>query len=179
MSGTGHPIERIVLLGFTCAGKSTVGAALARRMEWDFLDFDLEIERREGAPVRAVVAARGEEYLRAAEAELTREVAGERELVIAPGGGWILQPDLLAMLRPATFAAWLRVSPEEVVHRLRDMPPDHPLRDLSDPLPRAAEMLNEREPLYRLADATFDVDAASPEQIAFQIEQSVRTRQQF
>jgi shikimate kinase len=179
MSNTGHSFGKIVLLGFTCSGKSTVGAALARRMEWRFLDFDLEIERREGAPMSAVVAARGEEYLRTAEARLTREIEGERELVISPGGGWILQPDLLAALRPATFAAWLRVSAEEVIRRLRDMPSDHPLRDLADPLPRVAEMLADRDPLYRLADATFDADVPTPEQIAFMIEQTVRTRNQF
>jgi shikimate kinase len=179
MSSTGHPIGKIVLLGFTCSGKSTVGEALARRMEWSFLDFDREIERREGAPVSAVVGARGEEYLRAAEAQLTREIEGEREMVISPGGGWILQPELLGMLRPTTFAAWLRISAEEVVRRLREMPLDHPLQDLSDPLPRVREMLSDREPLYRLADASFDVDGGTPEQIAFQIEQTVRTKEQF
>ena len=78
------------------------------------------------------------------------------------------------MLRPATFAVWLRVSAEEVVRRLRDVPPDHPLRDLPDPLQRVAEMLADREPLYCLADAAFDVDDESPEEVAFRIEERVR-----
>lgn len=169
-------IERVVLLGFMASGKSTVGAALARRLGWQFLDFDVEIERREGAPVSAIIHSNGEEFFRAAEAELTREIAGVRELVIAPGGAWITRPELLASIRPASFVAWLRVSPEETVRRLRESPIDRPLRDLPDPLPQVEEMVASREPLYRLADATIPSDELTAEETAFQIELLVRLR---
>ena len=71
-------IERIVLLGYMCSGKSSVGEALARRLEWRFLDFDVEIERREARPVGAIIDAEGEEYFRGAEAGLTREVGEDK-----------------------------------------------------------------------------------------------------
>jgi shikimate kinase len=171
-----RPIERVVLLGFMGSGKSTVGEALARRLEWRYLDFDVEIERREDAAVSAIIRAKGEEYFRAAEAALTREVAELAGVVLSPGGGWITQPEMLEMIRPGTFAAWLRVSPEETVRRLRSDPIDRPLRDLPDAIPRVAEMLADREPLYRLADAIFPGDGVSAELVAFEIEQMVRTR---
>jgi shikimate kinase len=165
-----------VLLGFMGSGKSTVGEALARRLEWRYLDFDVEIERREGAAVSAIIRAKGEEYFRAAEAALTREAAALQGVVLSPGGGWITQPEMLEMIRPATFAAWLRVSPEETVRRMRSDSIDRPLRDLPDAIPRVAEMILAREPLYRLADAIFPGDGVSAEVVAFEIEQMVRTR---
>jgi shikimate kinase len=174
--GRALPIERVVLLGYMCSGKSTVGESLARRLDWRFLDFDVEIERREGAPVGAIIDSRGEEYFRGAEAALTQEVAAEPRLVLAPGGGWITSPQLLEAIRPGTLAAWLQVSPPETVRRLKSDSIDRPFRELPDPVGRVAEMLREREPLYRLADLMIPTDGRRVEEIAFELEQLVRTR---
>jgi shikimate kinase len=171
-----HPVERVVLLGYMTSGKSTVGAAVARRLEWGFLDFDVEIERREGATVPDLVAENGTERLREMEAALTQEVAGGRHLVMAPGGGWITRPELLAMLGPGTLAVWLRVSPEETARRLMADTIERPFRDLEDPVPPIARMIAERESLYRLADLSIPTDGRSTESIAYEIETVVRTR---
>ena len=172
----GGPIERVVLLGYMCSGKSTVGQSLARRLDWQFLDFDVEIERREERPVYAIIDGAGEEYFRSLEAELTREVADAPFLVIAPGGGWITQPELLEAIRPGTFSVWLRVSPEETARRLKNDTIDRPFRDMDDPTERIAEMLDDREPLYRMSDAMVPTDFRTVEEIAFEIEQLLRTR---
>jgi shikimate kinase len=169
-------VARVVLLGYMCSGKSTVGEALARRLEWGFLDFDVEIERREGRTVKDVIAEGGEERFREMEAALTAEVAETPFLVLAPGGGWITRPELIGMLGSETLRVWLRVSPEETVRRLMADDIDRPFRDLADPTPRVAEMLAEREPLYRLADLSIPTEGRSPESIAYEIEQVVRTR---
>jgi shikimate kinase len=170
------PVERIVLLGFMTSGKSTVGAALARRLEWAFVDFDVEIERREGRPIRAIVETDGEEALRAMEASLTGEVADSKAVVLAPGGGWILHPEHLERLRRGTLSVWLRISADEAVRRLREDGGDRPLRDHPDPRAAVAEMLAEREPLYRLADLCVPAEGRSVESIAFEIEGVVRAR---
>jgi shikimate kinase len=170
------PVERVVLLGYMTAGKSTVGAAVARRLEWRFLDFDVEIARREGIGVPDLVAERGMERLRELEAVLTEEVVGARHLVLAPGGGWITRPGLLARLGPATLAVWLRVSPEETARRLMEDDIERPFRDRVDPVPVIARMIAEREPLYRLADLSIPTDGRSIESIAFEIECVVRAR---
>jgi shikimate kinase len=171
-----HPVERVVLLGYMTSGKSTVGAAVARRLEWGFLDFDVEIERREGATIPDVVEENGPERLRELEAALTGEVAGARHLVLAPGGAWITRPELLELLGAGTLAVWLRVSPEETARRLRADTIDRPFRDLDDPVPAIARMIAEREPLYRLADLSIPTDGRSTESIAYEIECVVRTR---
>jgi shikimate kinase len=176
ITGGELPLDRIVLIGFMCSGKSSVAAALARRLEWQFIDFDVEIERRAERPLAELIDDLGEEYFRTLEAELTRELAEVGSVVLAPGGGWITQPELLARLRPGTFTVWLRVSPGETVRRLFDDDIDRPLRDHPDPEAAVREILAEREPLYRLADLVIPADARSVEEIAFEIEQLVRTR---
>lgn len=170
------PIERIVLLGFMCSGKSTVAAALARRLEWRLADFDVEIERRDGRPIARIVDEEGEEYLRSREAELTDELATAEGVVLAPGGGWITQPELLQRIRPGTLSIWLRVTPEETVRRLLSDDIDRPLLDHPDPEAAVAEILAEREPLYRLADVLVPAEGRSAEEVAFEIEQLARTR---
>lgn len=172
----GDAVRRVVLLGFMGSGKSTVGAALARRLGWDFLDFDVEIERRAGATVRDLIAAEGEEAFRDREAALTEEVADASGIVLSPGGGWITRPERLAALGRGTLAAWLRVSPEETLRRVVADTIDRPLRDAPDALPRIAAMLAEREPLYRLADLALPADGRTPEALAFEIETIVRLR---
>ena len=171
-----RPIERIVLLGFMCSGKSSVGESLARRLEWRYLDFDVEIERREGRSVGAIIDERGEEFFRSLEAALTEDVAGAAGVVLAPGGGWITRPEMLEMLRPRSLSLWLRVSAEETVRRLMRDDIDRPLRDHPEPLVPIRAMLAEREPLYRLADAMIPADRRSVEEVAHEIEQLARTR---
>lgn len=169
-------IERIVLIGFMCSGKSTVAAALARRLEWRFVDFDVEIERREGRTIAEIVARDGDDHLRAMEADLTAELAHARGLVMAPGGGWITRPDLLESMRTGTLAVWLQVTPAEAVRRLLEDDIDRPLRDHPDPEAAIETMLRERLPLYRRADVAVPGDRRSVEQVAFEIEQLARTR---
>ncbi|HEX7240371.1 MAG TPA: shikimate kinase [Longimicrobiaceae bacterium] len=169
-------VRRVVLLGYMASGKSTVGEALARRLEWGYLDFDVEIEHRGGATVREIIDGLGEERFREMEGALTGEAAGMDRVVLAPGGGWITRPEMLDALGPGTLAVWLKVSPEETVRRLKTDTIDRPFKDHPDPAGMVARMLEERVPLYRLADHTVPADTRTPEQIAFEIEQIVRTR---
>jgi shikimate kinase len=169
-------IERVVLLGYMCSGKSTVGSSLARRLNWRFLDFDVEIERREGRTVRQIIEEGGEEEFRAMEAALTEEIAQEPFLVLAPGGGWITEPRLLEAIRPGTLSAWLHVSPEETVRRLTEDSIERPFKDVADPVEPIAGMIAEREPLYRRSDVKVPTDGRPVEEIAFEIEQLLRGR---
>jgi len=172
----GKSLQRVILLGYMCSGKSSVGEALARRLQWQFLDFDVEIERREGESISGIIETRGEAYFRSLEAALTEEISRERELVVAPGGGWITQPELLEAIRPGTLSAWLRVSPEETVRRLREDSIDRPFKDLEDPEEKISRMIEEREPLYRRADLMIPASLRSVEEIAFELEFMVRYR---
>jgi shikimate kinase len=171
-----HIIERVVLMGFMASGKSSVAESLARRLDWNFLDFDAEIERREGRPVHEIIERQGEPYFRELEARLTEEAAEHNGAVLAPGGGWITNPELLDSIRSGTLAATLMVSPEEAARRLKEDSIARPFKDHPNPAEPIASMLAEREPLYRLADVMIPADDRSIESIAFELEQIVRLR---
>lgn len=163
-------VGRIVLIGFMAAGKSTVGRILADRLGWAFVDFDDEIEERTGLAVRDFFRIYGEQAFRELEAELTEELADAEHVVLAPGGGWITQPELLDVLGEDTLVVWLKVSPHEVVRRAARLLSHRPLlASAPDPLERARELIAEREPLYRLADVCIEVDGLDAADVADEI----------
>jgi shikimate kinase len=169
-------VDRIVLVGFMCSGKSTVAGELARRLGWEHLDLDRVIEAREGRTVPEIFRGEGEARFRALEAEATAEVAERRGVVLAPGGGWITNPSLLERLGPGTLSVWLKVTPETVLARAGPGRAGRPLLDVPDPLAVVRRLLAEREPLYRLAALAVATDALDPASVASLIEHEIRTR---
>ncbi len=108
----------LVLVGLPGAGKSTVGGLVAAKLGRSFLDFDLEIERREGMPITQIFGERGEGGFRELERKLTEELRDFGNMVLAPGGGWITDPAVVGLIRPPARLIYLRVRPETALKRL-------------------------------------------------------------
>ena len=109
----------VVLVGLPGSGKSTVGRAVAERVGRGFLDLDREIERREGRSISEIFAERGEHYFRQRERELTESLRPLGSLIVAPGGGWITNSDVVALLRPPGRIIYLKVRPATALARAR------------------------------------------------------------
>lgn len=152
----------IVLVGLPGSGKSSVGAALAARLGWPFVDLDREIERQAGQSVAELFRTGGESAFRQREASVTRQYVNAGAMVISPGGGWMCQPGLPALLRPTSRIIHLVVSPEEAVRRLAGGRRDRPLlADAADPVAAVRRLAEERAPHYAAADAVIDTDGRS------------------
>ncbi|HST61513.1 MAG TPA: shikimate kinase [Longimicrobium sp.] len=176
-TSAGDPIERIVLVGMMCSGKSAVGAALAERLGWTHVDLDREIEREAGRSIREIFADEGEAAFRRMEAEATPRVAARMRMVLSPGAGWITNPALLDLLGPRTFCVWLTVSPEEAVRRSAASPPgERPLLAGPDPLGVVRRRLAERERFYARAHLVLPTDGRSVDDAARDIHDSIRDR---
>jgi shikimate kinase len=147
------------------AGKTTIGARLAERLRWRFIDFDEEIVRRAGMSIADIFRTHGEMAFRAMEQRLTTELSCVTDTVLAPGGGWIMRPGALERLPPATRVVWLRVTPEEALRRVRLSGVERPLLAGPDPLAAARQLLARRELLYGRADLIVDVDQMAPDEI--------------
>lgn len=171
-----HPIHRVVLLGFMAAGKTAVGAELARRLRWRHVDLDAWIEAREGRSVARIFADDGEARFRELEAAATREVAALRGVVLSPGGGWITRPENLDALGTGTLSVWLQVSAEEAVRRAGAAPGERPLLAGPDPLDAACRLLESREPLYARAALHVNTEGTPPDRVAQVIESEVLAR---
>jgi shikimate kinase len=155
----------LVLIGLPGSGKSTVGRAVAKRLSRPFLDFDTEIERREGMSVARLFAERGEPAFREMEVALTRELTAAPPMVLAPGGGWVTIPDVMALIRPSGRIIHLQVSPKEALRRLTRSRTVRPLLAQADPATAMRTLWEQRSGLYAQADVTVDVEAVDSQRL--------------
>lgn len=162
-------VERIVLIGFMGAGKSTVGPLLARTLDWRFVDLDAEVGQAEGSSVTELIRRRGIERFRELESKAGRRVLRRRRVVVAMGGGWAAEPGHMDMLDELSVAVWLRVTPETALARIRAAPHSRPLLDVGDPLVAAQRLLRARTAHYRRSDITIDTEDRSPAQVVGEI----------
>ena len=163
-------VSRVVLVGFMCSGKTTVGRLLADRLGWEFIDFDETIERKENRRIAEIFREQGEAHFRGLEAQLTEALGGVENVVLAPGGGWVTQPASVQRLRQGSVFVWLRVQPETVYARQRvQSAVERPLLAVEQPLDTIRMILADRVGLYGQADQTVDTDGRDPEDVAEEI----------
>jgi shikimate kinase len=164
--------HRIVLVGFMGCGKSTVGAALARRLGWGFRDLDRWIEERHGLTVAEIFRRRGEAFFREEERRAARAAARLRRCVVAAGGGAFAEEATRETLRAGALTVWLRCRETALWRRL----PRDGSRPLAGDRGRMRRLLGEREPSYRLADLAVDSSRAAPDEVARRIAEAAFQR---
>lgn len=159
---------RIYLTGFMASGKSTVGPRVAERLDLDFVDLDDVIEARAGQSIPQIFAEAGEAGFRRREAEALRATAERADVVVALGGGALVNEENLAFARAHGTVVYLRVPVEELVRRLEREADRRPLLQDAAGVPLARKamrarietMLVERRRFYEQAHLT--IDAARP-----------------
>lgn len=140
----------IYLVGMMGAGKTTVGKALARRLERRFIDTDKLLVERTGAPVATIFEVEGEAGFRRREAALLQELAHESDCVVATGGGAILDPANRGAMRESGTVVYLRARVDHLWERTRH-DASRPLLANDDPRGTLERLLAQRDPLYREA----------------------------
>ena len=161
---TGAP--HLVLVGLPGSGKSTVGRLMATQLGASFLDFDEEIERREGTTVSEIFEKRGEAAFRTMETALTRELAEKSGMVLSPGGGWMVHEANVALLRPPARIIHLEVSVPTALARLGSGITRRPLLAGAAAEERLASIAAARMPLYSRADAAINTESLTPQEVA-------------
>jgi shikimate kinase len=111
-------VDKIYLVGFMAAGKSTVGKALAHRLGWQAEDVDDLIEQRERLTVSDIFGRHGEPYFRRAEREMLRVLQPMRHVVVATGGGTFVDPENRAFINLDGVSVWLDLPLAELVTRI-------------------------------------------------------------
>lgn len=139
--------RNIILVGLMGAGKTTVGRALAKKLNRRFIDSDHEIEARTGASIPLIFEIEGEEGFRQREAEVIRDLTAQQGIILATGGGAILRPENRECLKAGGVVIYLRASIANILQRTSH-DKSRPLLQTADPRARLEELSRVREPLY-------------------------------
>ncbi|HET7527324.1 MAG TPA: shikimate kinase [Burkholderiaceae bacterium] len=150
----------IALIGMPGSGKSSVARQLARRLNWEFVDADAQIEHQVGCTIREYFERHGEPAFRDVEEAVLAGLLNRQRLVLATGGGAAVREVNRRALATHSEVVYLRSTPEELMRRLRH-DTHRPLLQVSDPMRRLRDLFQERDPLYREC-ARFVIETGRP-----------------
>ena len=162
--------DKIYLVGFMAAGKTTVARALAARLGWRAEDVDELIEARERRTVADIFARQGEAYFRSVERDILRLILPLRHVVVATGGGTFMDPENRAAINLDGLSVWLDVPLEVVVSRI----PADGRRPLAADRTQMERLFAVRRAAYAQAHVRIDAQHAPAEEIAERIMDSLR-----
>ena len=162
--------KSIALLGVRGAGKSSVGAALAKKLGIALVEADREIELAAGLPLGEIFSMHGEAYYRRVEREvLARLLAEPAQKVIATGGSIVNDPTTFAMLRTRATTVWLRARPEDHWNRVVAQGDQRPMAENPHAFAELRALLAAREKLYAKADHAIDTSERTLRQVVAEI----------
>lgn len=162
----------LVLVGMMGAGKSSVGRKLAARLALPFADADTEIEAAAGMTIPEIFEARGEPEFRSGEARVIARLLDGGSLVLATGGGAYMNPETRKLIGQKGVSIWLRAEFDVLMRRIRRRN-DRPLLRTDDPEMTLKRLIDERYPVYALADVTIESRDVSHEVIVDEVIQAL------
>lgn len=157
--------KNIIITGFMGTGKTSTGKILASRMGWDFVDTDERIVEKAGLSIPEIFEKYGEPHFRKLEKEVIKEATSGSHLVIATGGGAIIDRENYEMMKSSGIIICLTADEKEIEKRVDDT---RPLLK-GNRLEAIRHLMRERDAYYKMADITVDTTGKSPSAVAEEI----------
>lgn len=157
------------MTGFMGTGKTAVGKELAARLGFEFEDTDAQIEKEAGCSVSQIFRGKGEPYFRRLERRMVRRLKGRKEMVLATGGGMVLDPGNIRQLRKSGWLIGLTAKPHTVVKRLAEHR-DRPILEKPNRLAEVRRLLGRRRSFYERADCLISTDGLSVGEVVDRIQ---------
>ncbi|MBI4982574.1 MAG: shikimate kinase [Candidatus Omnitrophica bacterium] len=161
-------MKNIYLVGFMGTGKSAVGKELAKLKKWQFLDLDELIELKEKRMIADIFAKNGEAYFRKIEKNTLKEVSQQKRFVVACGGGVVIDPENIQVMKQTGMLICLKAAPEAILKRTSGCT-HRPLLNVKDPKKQIELLLKLRAPYYAAAHKIIDTSKISVKQVVSKI----------
>ncbi len=156
--------KNIVLTGPMGSGKSIIGKLLAKKLNYTFIDTDDLIESNEDISINEIFNKKGESYFRKLENNICKELSSKKNLVIATGGGIVLNPENIKYLRKNGIIVNLKSSVDTLWNRIKNSS-NRPLLKVENPFEKLKKIVEEREEFYNNADIFIFTDDLTVEEI--------------
>lgn len=161
-------MNNIYLVGFMGTGKTSVGKELAKKKELPFVDLDDLIELKERSLIRDIFAKKGEAYFRRVENSVLKQVAKEKKFVVSCGGGIVIDPNNIKLMKKSGVLICLSASPEVILKRTSKYS-HRPLLNVPNPKKHIDLLLKMRAPYYAKADKIIDTSKISIKEVAAKV----------
>ncbi|HAU31868.1 MAG: 3-dehydroquinate synthase [Desulfotomaculum sp. 46_296] len=172
-------MENIILIGFMGTGKTIIGRKLADRLNWDFIDTDSEVERVTGKTIPQIFKQFGESRFRSEEKLVVRKLGKRKHLVVATGGGTVLDSENVACLRENGILICLTANLETILKRVKAGQSRPLLSGKEDLKQKIEELLSVRSQAYSAADINIDTSFDKPDQVVEKIIQNLQERKKM
>jgi XRE family transcriptional regulator, aerobic/anaerobic benzoate catabolism transcriptional regulator len=169
--------HRIALVGLRGAGKTTIGAALAKKLDVPFFELDREIERLSGTSLASIIELYGQQAYRRYELQALQQLLEVHpRFIVATGGGIVSETATYELLLRHCFTAWIRATPEEHMARVIAQGDRRPMAGSAQAMEDLRRILDERTPLYARADVKVNTSGKSVAKSATEIAQALGPR---
>ncbi len=165
----------LALIGFMGTGKSSVGLELAKRLNYQYIDIDHEIEKGTGLTISEIFSKDGEAYFRKLESDLLKELSKSDNLVLSTGGGIVLSSQNRELLQEKTIPILLQASVEEIFNRVKD-DSERPLLSVADPLEKIKQLFKKRNKFYNEFDIKVNTDRLEIDEVVDMIMDKIAAR---
>ena len=166
----------IYLTGFMGSGKTTIGNILSEKLNYEFIDLDILIEKNEGRSISDIFKESGEPYFRDLEKENLREVSESDCRIVSLGGGALMNEENQSLVKSKGVLVYLKVTPEEIYERIKGcdnrpllMKDDKTLSSKEEFINKISPLFEKRKHGYMTADFVIDTVGKEPGQIAGEI----------